>query len=59
MLVYDETLRRGRSKKLKSKWIEPYEIIAKVTDVTYAIKTKRRTQIVHVNKLKAFVLVEH
>jgi predicted ribonuclease toxin of YeeF-YezG toxin-antitoxin module len=27
-LLYDETVRRGRSKKLSSQWIGPYEVVA-------------------------------
>jgi hypothetical protein len=33
-LLYDETLGRGRSRKLSSQWIGPYEIVA--IDKVYA-----------------------
>lgn len=35
VFVHDETLRKGRSKKLESLWIGPYEIVAKISNITY------------------------
>lgn len=53
VLLYDETVRRGRSKKLSNKWIGPYEII-QADNVNAVIKKGRKTQKVHVNRLKPF-----
>ena len=55
VLLHDETVRRGRSKKLDSLWIGPYTIIEKNSDVKYTIKMRRRTMRVHVNRLKLFI----
>jgi hypothetical protein len=51
VLLYDETVRRGRSKKLSSQWIGPYEVI-EVDKVNAIIKKGRRVQKVHINRLK-------
>jgi hypothetical protein len=53
VLLYDETVRRGRSKKLSSQWIGPYEVVT-VDKVNATIKRGRRIQKVHVNRLKPF-----
>jgi hypothetical protein len=53
VLLYDETVRRGRSKKLGNQWIGPYEV-AKIEKVNAIIKKGRRSQKVHVNRLKPF-----
>lgn len=53
VLLYDETVRRGRSRKLSSQWIGPYEIV-NLGNVNAIIKRGRRTQKVHVNRLKPF-----
>jgi hypothetical protein len=53
VLLYDETVRRGRSKKLSSQWLGPYEITA-LDRVNATIKKGRRTQKVHINRLKPF-----
>lgn len=50
--LYDETVRRGRSKKLSSQWLGPFEIIY-LDKVNATIKRGRRTQ-VHLNRLKPF-----
>ena len=55
VLLHDETLRRGRSKKLDSLWIGPYIILEKNSDVNYTVKMGRRKLQVHVNRLKAFI----
>jgi hypothetical protein len=54
VLMLDETLRRGRSKKLDALWTGPYIIIEKNSDVNYTIK-KGRTIKIHANKLKHFI----
>jgi len=55
VLVFDETLRRGRSKKLESLWTGPYKIIEKHSKVNYTIKKGRKTTRIHVNRLKPFI----
>jgi len=52
VLLYDETVRRGRAKKLEALWIGPYVIIKKLSDVTYVVKKGRRTTQVHANRIK-------
>jgi hypothetical protein len=53
VLLYDETVRRGRSKKLSSQWLGPYEIIG-MDRVNATIKKGKRIQKVHLNRLKPF-----
>jgi hypothetical protein len=53
VLLYDETVRRGRSRKLCSQWLGPYEIIS-LDKVNATIKKGRHCQKVHVNRLKHF-----
>jgi hypothetical protein len=53
VLLYDETVRRGRSRKLCSQWLGPYEITS-LDKVNAIIKMGRRCQKVHVNRLKPF-----
>jgi len=55
VLVYDETLRRGRSKKLEALWTGPYTIIEKNSEVNYTVKKGRKTSRMHVNRLKPFI----
>jgi hypothetical protein len=42
VLLYDETVQRGRSKKLSNQWMGPYEVIE--VDKINAIKKGRRVQ---------------
>jgi len=53
VLLYDETVRRGRSRKLSSQWIGPYEVV-EVNKVNATIKKGRKLIKVHVNRLKPF-----
>jgi hypothetical protein len=53
VLLYDETVRRGRSRKLSSQWVGPYEVVA-VDKVNATIKKGRKLQKVHINRLKPF-----
>jgi hypothetical protein len=53
MLLFDETVRRGRSKKLSPQYIGPYEIL-KVEGVNVVIKRGRASQRVHVNRIRPF-----
>jgi len=55
VLVYDETLRRGRSKKLEALWTGPYTIIEKNSEVNYTIKKERKILRIHTNRLKPFI----
>ena len=55
VLVYDETLRRGRSKKLDALWTGPYTIIEKNSDLDYTVKKGRKAIRMHTNRLKAFI----
>lgn len=49
VLLYDEALRRGRSKKLNALWTGPYIVLEKVSDVNYVIKKSRRKMRTHAN----------
>lgn len=55
VLLHDETVRRGRSKKLDALWTGPYLVLRKDSDVNYTIKKGRRSIRVHANRLKHFV----
>jgi hypothetical protein len=52
-LLYDETVRRGRSKKLSPQYVGPYEVLA-ADGVNVMIKKGRTTQKVHVNRVRPF-----
>lgn len=45
VLVYDETLRRGRLKKLELLWTRPYTILEKNSDVNYTIKRDEKQRV--------------
>ena len=53
MLLFDETVRRGRSKKLSPQYVGPYEVLS-VDGVNVTIKKGRNTQKVHVNRIRPF-----
>jgi len=53
VLIFDETVRRCRSKKLSPQYIGPYEVLA-VEGVNVIIKKGRSTQKVHVNRIIPF-----
>jgi transposase InsO family protein len=53
VLLFDESVRRGRSKKLGAKWIGPYMVLG-VDGVNATIKRGRDTVKVHMNRLKPF-----
>lgn len=57
VLLKNNVLRRGRSKKLTQPWIGPYEITEKNSDVNYTIRygNKQKTQRVHINRLRPFI----
>ena len=53
VLLFDETVRRGRSRKLSAQWIGPYTITA--LDTVNATRARRRKLVkVHINRLKSF-----
>lgn len=55
VLVHDETVRRGRSKKLSSQWIGPYTVIG-IQGVNCILqRTRNKTMRVHMNRLKLFL----
>jgi hypothetical protein len=53
VLLFDESVRRGRSKKLRAKWMRPYVVLA-VEGVNATIKRGRNAVKVHLNRLKPF-----
>ena len=53
VLLFDETVRRGRSKKLSPQYVGPYEVLA-VEGVNVTIRKGRTTQKVHVNRITPF-----
>jgi len=53
MILFDESVRRGRWKKLSAKWTGPYVVLA-VDGVNANIKRGRNAIKVHVNRLKPF-----
>ncbi|XP_011699787.1 PREDICTED: uncharacterized protein LOC105457055 [Wasmannia auropunctata] len=55
VLLHDETLRRGRSKKLEAPWVGPYRVVEKISDINYRIQVKRKIILVHANRLKLFI----
>uniref|UniRef100_A0A6V7LZN9 RNA-directed DNA polymerase n=1 Tax=Bracon brevicornis TaxID=1563983 RepID=A0A6V7LZN9_9HYME len=57
VLMKNNMVRPGRTKKLTQPWIGPYVIVEKNSDVNYTVKSgnKKKTQRVHVNQLRPFV----
>jgi hypothetical protein len=54
VLIKDESVRRGRSKKLEAAYIGPYEIV-RIEGSNFALRTKRSKEIkVHENRVKPF-----
>lgn len=54
VLLHDQTIRKNRSKKLRSQWLGPYNVISVDSPVNSTIKAGRRTIKVHNNRLKHF-----
>ena len=52
-MLFDETVRRGRSKKISLQYVGPYEVLA-IKGVNVAIKRGRTTPKVHVNRIRPF-----
>ena len=53
VLVFNETVRRGRSRKLNAQWIVPYTI-TEIDKVNATITRGRKSTKVHANRLKLF-----
>ena len=53
MLLFDETVRRGRSRKLSAQWIGPC-IVTEVDKVNVTIAKGRKLVKVHINRLRPF-----
>jgi hypothetical protein len=53
VLLFDESVRRGRLTKLSAQWVEPYVVLV-VDGVNVTIKRGRSMVKVHVNQLKPF-----
>ena len=53
VLISDETVRRGRSKKLSPQYLGPYEVLA-IEGVNVTIKKGRAIQKVHVNRVRQY-----
>jgi hypothetical protein len=53
VLLYDETARRGRSRKMSSQWIGLYDVV-ELNKVNATIGKGRKLINVHVNGLKPF-----
>jgi hypothetical protein len=53
VLLFDETVHRGRSRKLRAQWIGPYTI-TEIDKVNATLKRGPKSTKVHVNRLKHF-----
>ena len=53
VLLFDETVRRGRSRKLSAQWIDPYTV-TEVDKVNVTIPKGRELTKVHINRLRPF-----
>jgi hypothetical protein len=53
VLLFNETVRRGRSRKLSAQWIGPYTI-TEIDKANATTTTGRKVTKVHVNRLKPF-----
>lgn len=58
VLRYDPQLKPGEANKFHRQWERPYEIMERVTDVTYRVKKvrgrSRKSQVVHFNNLRLY-----
>ena len=54
VLLFDESVRRGRSRKLNAQWVRPYVVLA-VDGANATIKRGRSTIKVHINLLKTIL----
>ena len=54
VLLFDESVQRGRSRKLSAKWVGPF-VVLRVDGVNATIIKARSTIKVHVNRLKPFL----
>lgn len=56
ILLFDPTVKRGRSRKLKKPWLGPYKILERLSNVNYKIKKGKKDYVTHVNRMKPFRL---
>jgi hypothetical protein len=54
VLLYDQSVRRGRSGKLSAQWVGPYDVLT-IDGVNVTIKRMRNAVKVHVNRIKPFI----
>jgi hypothetical protein len=54
VLLYDEMVRRGRSRKLSAQWIGLYEEVA-LNKVNVTIKRGKGKQTVHINRVNKYI----
>ena len=57
--LHSSVVPRGQSKKLHHPWTGPYQVVKRLSDITYRIrnlKTKRQRQVVHFNRLKPYLV---
>jgi len=54
VLLFDETVRRGRSRKLSAQWVGPYTI-TEIDKVNATISRGRKVTKVHVSRFKPFI----
>ncbi|KAJ8911018.1 hypothetical protein NQ315_003580 [Exocentrus adspersus] len=59
--LYNPQRRRGLSPKLQNSWEDPYEILARISDVIYRIKKSSggKPRVVHFNRLTPFAGNNH
>lgn len=56
ILLFDPTVKRGRSRKLKRPWLGPYKILQRLGNVNYKIRKGKKDYVTHVNRIKPFRL---
>lgn len=56
ILLFDPTVKRGRSQKLRRPWLGPYKILERLSNVNYKIKKGKKDYVTHVNRMKPFRL---
>lgn len=54
--LYDHSKKKGVSPKLQLRWMGPYLVVTKISDVTFRIQLSRRSKakVVHVDRLKLY-----
>ena len=57
VLIYKPIRKVGKSEKLLHRWLGPYEVFRRITDLNYEVKLKTKTgksEIVHTVAMKKF-----